>query len=284
MKNVRVKQKSRGPSSSLSEIIGVVLIAAVCIAGTFLLTSSYYKNLVQASSEPEVEMVSVAVANEDLADGSYVKNDEKGVSAYSMVELPVTEVPENAVTSPSDMNGLVTKLHIAPNTVITSDMLVAVDMDEDLSSTSHQVAVNYVTLNSKIESGTYIDIMLKTYSTEGANNGYADKVVLAKKKVLDISGKTIYLNLDREEELQLGIASVEAAAKTNDNNKDEKKVLYAVALSSPSQPKAIETYENAELASLIESDPNLIREAQETLAQQAEQDAEAPTSNIETVG
>lgn len=281
MKNVRVKQKAKG-SSALSEVIGVILIAAVCIVGTYFLTSTYYKNMQEP--EEEIEYATVAVANEELPDGSYVKNDDKGISAYSMVELPVTQIPVNAITSAADMDGLVTKLYVAPNTVITTDMLVGVDMDEEVSSTSHQVGINYVTLNSKIEKGSYIDIMIKSYSTESSNGSYADKVVLAKKKVLDVSGKTIYLNLDREEELQLGVAAVEAAAKPTDDNKDIKTVLYAVALSSPSQPKAIETYENAELAKLIESDPNLIRQAQETLAQQAEQEANLVESNIETVG
>lgn len=280
MKNVRVKQKAKG-SSALSEVIGVILIAAVCIVGTYFLTSTYYKNMQEP--EEEIELTTVAVANEELPDGSYVKNDDKGISAYSMVELPVTQVPANAITSAADMNGLVTKLYIAPNTVITTDMLVGVDMDEEVSSTSHQVGINYVTLNSRVEKGSYIDIMIKSYSTESSNNSYDDKVVLAKKKVLDVSGKTIYLNLDREEELQLGVAAVEAAAKPTDDNKDMKTVLYAVALSSASQPKAIETYENAELAKLIESDPNLIRQAQEALAEQAEQEASLTESNIETV-
>lgn len=151
MKNVRVKQKAKG-SSALSEVIGVVLIAAVCIVGTYFLTSTYYKNMQEP--EEEIELTTVAVANEELPDGSYVKNDDKGISAYSMVELPVTQVPANAITSAADMNGLVTKLYIAPNTVITTDMLVGVDMDEEVSSTSHQVGINYVTLNSRVEKGS----------------------------------------------------------------------------------------------------------------------------------
>lgn len=281
MKNVRAKQKTTGSPSALNQIIGIVLIAAVCITGTYFMTSSYYKNM--QAAEEEIEMGTVLMANEELPDGSYVKNDEQGIEAYSVVEVPVTQIPSNAVTSAADIDGLVTKLNIQPNTIITTDMLVGVDMDEEISDTSHQVAVNYVTLNSKIEKGSYIDIMIKSYSTEGGS--YADRVVLSKKKVLDVSGKTIYLNLNREEELQLGVAAVEAAVKPTEDNKDIKTVLYAVALASPSQPKAIETYENAELENLISNDPNLIRQAQEALAQQTEQESDlANESNIETVG
>lgn len=277
MKNVRTKQKTKG-SSALSGVFGVILVAAVCIAGTYFATSAYWKNI-QMPEEEKVEMMTVAVATEELPDGSYVKNDDKGISAYSMVERPVNEVPENAIVSAVDMDKRVTKLFVAPNTIITSDMLVGVDMDEEISSTSHQVAINYVDLVSKVEKGSYIDIMIKSFSTGESDGGYSNKIVLSKKKVLDVSGRTVYLNLDREEELQLGIATVEAAR----TEKDRKITLYAAALASPSQPKAIETYENAELAQLIANDPNLIRQAQEALVKQAEQNAEEQESNIETI-
>lgn len=275
MKNVRAKQKTKGPSA-LSEVIGLVLVAAVCIAGTFFLTSSYYKTQLANVATPETEMGTVAVVNTEMPEGSYADGN------YSMTSVPLAQIPENAIVSAADTEGKVAKIPLKANTVLTSDMLVSVDMDEDVSMTTRQVGINYVTMNSKVEIGDYIDIRLKTYSTDSID-GYSDQVVLAKKKILAMSGSTIYLNLDQEEVLRLGVAAVQATLKATETTKNDKTVLYAVALASPIQPKAIEDYENAELAKLVERDPNLAQQAQAELEKQALLDAGQAESNINTV-
>ena len=258
MKNIKTNHTSSGGFSGLSSVISILLIAAVCIGGTFLLTSRFYQQKTAEQSVDEMsEQGTVLMVSADLPEGSYAAD------AATPVTLPLTQIPENAVTSVSEIDGLVTKLHLAPNTILTSDMLVGVDMDEDISDTSRQIAVSFVKLESQIEAGDYIDIHIKTYSTDGAS-GYTDQIVLSKKKVLAISGNTLYMNLDQEEQLALNVASVQASAKRNGN--DSQTVLYGIALVSPAQPKAIEDYHNDELTKLIQSDPNLIRQAQDQLS------------------
>lgn len=279
MKNVRDKTKSS--NSALSGVVGIALVAAVCVSGTYFTTSSYYKNQQQLQQQEEVEKVAVAMTNDELPDGSYVKNSDLNISAYDMVEIPVTQIPSDAIMFPDEMEGLVTKIPLKPNTIVTSDMLVGVDMDEDLSATSRKIDINYLTLNSTLTEGDYIDVMLRTYSARNLQE-YSDDVVLSKKKVLSVSANTVTLNLDREEQLQLGLAAVDATLQTGDN--DRRTLLYAVALSSASQPKAIETYSNPELKKLVESDENLIHQAQEKLAEQQINESASSDSNVTVVG
>lgn len=279
MKNVRDKTKSS--NSALSGVVGIALVAAVCVSGTYFTTSSYYKNQQQLQQQEEVEKVAVAMTNDELPDGSYVKNSDLNISAYDMVEIPVTQIPSDAIMAPDEMEGLITKIPLKPNTIVTSDMLVGVDMDEDLSATSRKIDINYLTLNSTLTEGDYIDVMLRTYSARNLQE-YSDDVVLSKKKVLSVSANTVTLNLDREEQLQLGLAAVDATLQTGDN--DRRTLLYAVALSSASQPKAIETYSNPELKKLVESDENLIHQAQEKLAEQQINESSSSDSNVTVVG
>ena len=62
-------------------------------------------------------------------------------------------------------------------------------------------------------------------------------------------------------------------------------LLYSTRYVDASQQKAVETYENAKLSALIDSNPNLIAEAQRQLAQKqaalVQQKPQVPAENSE---
>lgn len=275
MKNIRAKQK-KSASSGKSEWIWTALIALVCIVGTFTVTRTFYHNADVAAAPQEEEEVSVAVSNAEINAGQEI------VDCFSFVKMPITKTPENAILADSDIAGKVSSIKLMPNTILTNDMLVRVDMDEIVDDTCRQVAVNYVTIASNLVEGDFIDVRMKAYSTEEL--AYSDEVVLAKKKILAVQGSTVYLNLSEDEQLRLGIAAVDVSLRNSSNSNNEKAMLYSTAYANAAQSKAIVTYENSELQALLESNPQLISQAQKDLAanQEVPQDP-IVEPNIETV-
>lgn len=144
-------------------------------------------------------------------------------------------------------------------------MVVHADLDESVDNTSRLIAVNYVTIDTDVQEGDYLDIRLKKYGNEDGLV-YEDSVVLSKKKVYAISGQEITLNLSEKEQLALGVAAVDATQYTAEGD-GKTATLYSTRYVNASQEKAVATYENARLSALINSNPNLIAEAQRQLAQ-----------------
>ena len=96
----------------------------------------------------------------------------------------------------------------------------------------------------------------------------ADDVVLAKKKVQSVSGKTVTLSLSEQEQMALSVAAVDASSYGRKST--ETALLYCTRYVDASQTAAVETYNNATLSELIDSNPNIIAEAQRELAEQQE--------------
>lgn len=133
-----------------------------------------------------------------------------------------------------------------------------------------------VTLDSGVAEGDFIDIRLRKYGTE-EGFVFSDDVVLAKKKVQSVSGKTVTLSLSEQEQMALSVAAVDASSYGRKST--ETALLYCTRYVDASQTAAVETYSNATLSELIDSNPNIIAEAQRELAeqQQAQAAQEAPT-------
>ena len=72
--------------------------------------------------------------------------------------------------------------------------------------------------------------------------------------------------MSEKEQLALGVAAVDATQYTADGD-GKSATLYSTRYVNASQEKAVVTYENARLSALINSNPNLIAEAQRQLAQ-----------------
>lgn len=237
-----------------------VAVVGMISAGAFTVQNVMSKNAAQAEGVVAGDgQVSVAVATADIPAGGTFDG------SYQLMAVDENLVPNNAIKSGSEFDGGVSAIDVGSNTVLTQSMVVHADLDESVDNTSRLIAVNYVTIDTDVQEGDYLDIRLKKYGNEDGLV-YEDSVVLSKKRVYAISGQEITLNLSEKEQLALGVAAVDATQYTADGD-GKAATLYSTRYVNASQEKAVVTYENARLSALINSNPNLIAEAQRQLAQ-----------------
>ena len=270
MRNIKTKTKKQTGKSkgwTIAVVGACVLMAGA--AGITIRNAVAYNGGSDAQAPPEGQ-VSVAVANTEIMAGDTLSGN------YSFELRDAELVPSDAISLGYDFNGAVMSIDAKPNTVLTDSMIVRPDLDETNNETSRFVSVNYVTLDSGVAEGDFIDIRLRKYGTE-EGFVFSDDVVLAKKKVQSVSGKTVTLSLSEQEQMALSVAAVDASSYGRKST--ETALLYCTRYVDASQTAAVETYSNATLSELIDSNPNIIAEAQRELAEQQEAQAtqEAPS-------
>lgn len=270
MRNIKIKSEQKSGKSKGWTI--AVVGACVLMAGAAGITirNAVAYNDGSDAQVPAEGQVSVAVANTEIMAGDTLNGN------YSFELRDAELVPSDAISQGYDFNGAVMSIDAKPNTVLTDSMIVRPDLDETDNETSRFVSVNYVTLDSGVAEGDFIDIRLRKYGTE-EGFVFSDDVVLAKKKVQSVSGKTVTLSLSEQEQMALSVAAVDASSYGRKST--ETALLYCTRYVDASQTAAVETYSNATLSELIDSNPNIIAEAQRELAeqQQAQAAQEAPT-------
>lgn len=270
MRNIKIKSEQKSGKSKGWTI--AVVGACVLMAGAAGITirNAVAYNDGSDAQVPAEGQVSVAVANTEIMAGDTLNGN------YSFELRDAELVPSDAISQGYDFNGAVMSIDAKPNTMLTDSMIVRPDLDETDNETSRFVSVNYVTLDSGVAEGDFIDIRLRKYGTE-EGFVFSDDVVLAKKKVQSVSGKTVTLSLSEQEQMALSVAAVDASSYGRKST--ETALLYCTRYVDASQTAAVETYSNATLSELIDSNPNIIAEAQRELAeqQQAQAAQEAPT-------
>lgn len=261
MRNIKIKSEQKSGKSKGWTI--AVVSACVLMAGAAGITirNAVAYNDGSDAQVPAEGQVSVAVANTEIMAGDTLNGN------YSFELRDAELVPSDAISQGYDFNGAVMSIDAKPNTVLTDSMIVRPDLDETDNETSRFVSVNYVTLDSGVAEGDFIDIRLRKYGTE-EGFVFSDDVVLAKKKVQSVSGKTVTLSLSEQEQMALSVAAVDASSYGRKST--ETALLYCTRYVDASQTAAVETYSNATLSELIDSNPNIIAEAQRELAEQQE--------------
>lgn len=261
MRNIKIKSEQKSGKSKGWTI--AVVGACILMAGTAGITirnAVAYNGGSDAQAPPEGQ-VNVAVANTEIMAGDTLGGN------YSFELRDAELIPSDAISQVYDFNGAVMSIDAKPNTMLTDSMIVRPDLDETNNETSRFVSVNYVTLDSGVTEGDFIDIRLRKYGTE-EGFVFSDDVVLAKKKVQSVSGKTVTLSLSEQEQMALSVAAVDASSYGRKST--ETALLYCTRYVDASQTAAVETYNNATLSELIDSNPNIIAEAQRELAEQQE--------------
>ena len=270
MRNIKTKtEKKAGKSRGWTIAIAGACVLMIGAAGITIKNAVAYNNESQGQTPAEGQ-VSVAIANTEILAGDTLEGN------YSFELRDAELVPSDAISQDYEFSGAVMSIDAKPNTVLTDSMIVRPDLDETDNETSRFVSVNYVTLDSGVTEGDFIDIRLRKYGTE-EGFVFSDDVVLAKKKVQSVSGKTVTLSLSEQEQMALSVAAVDASSYGRKST--ETALLYCTRYVDASQTAAVETYSNATLSELIDSNPNIIAEAQRELAeqQQAQAAQEAPT-------
>ena len=138
----------------------------------------------------------VAVLNRDVVQGETIKSED-----ITNVRIHNRTVPEGALTS-GDIVGKVAKYSIAANVPITSSMIT----EEIIAADVRSQEVNTILMPSDLVIGDSVDIRIMY------PNG-TDYIVLAQKRVDNIEGQTMWLQLGEDERLLLNAAMVDSFLK-----------------------------------------------------------------------
>lgn len=146
---------------------------------------------------------------------------------------------------------MIAKTNVPAGTIITKDMLD--EIDEQTTADQRMQEYNMIILPTLLTNGDYIDIRLGLPEGE-------DYIVVSKKKVIYTDETTVWLKMTEDEILTLGNAIVEAYTITGSK-------LYATIYTEAGrQEAATPTYPVSQaVLTLINNDPNVVKEAQEAL-------------------
>lgn len=263
-----------------SFIKGLVIAGVIGIIGIIVLVIQLL-NIKGAEKERLDAQKNVLVLRQAVVSGQTLTMD-----MLTTVKADANITPSNALTQVAfdtmalDENGnsreVVAKIDIAANTMLTDNMIAA--SDEINTDDVRKEEFNVISLPANLETGETIDVRLRM--PDGTNYIVVSKKVAT---VLDDTGipslNTVYLNLTEEEILLMSNAIVESYQLTGSR-------LYATRYVEPGlQAKAIATYvPNADVQSLIMSDPNIVQQAKQELANRMSQNAANRTNVNDSLG
>jgi SAF domain len=216
------------------------------------------KEAEQLLLEQQQDKQKVYVLKQDIPAGTMISEE-----AIEMIELSKDVVPLNVVAK-QDAIGKLTKIDIQKNTPLIQSMLFENGITpQDLRNNEFRM----ITLPSKLKAGDYTDIRIKFPTGH-------DYIVLAKKKVMDLSSETIWFEMDEEEILTMSSAMVDAYF--------EQATIYALSYVDPyMQHEAVVTYPvNSRVLDLIQADPNIVNIARTVLEKRHRETLEKELSEL----
>ncbi|KZE68603.1 flagellar biosynthesis protein FlgA [Paenibacillus jamilae] len=198
----------------------------------------------------------------DISPGEQITSkDLKGI------KVPGSQAPSNLLAKRSEVSGTIAKIELKKGSVLTTAMITADELTpKDLRNRELKVVV----LPSSLKSGDEVDIRIQFPTGQ-------DYILLSKKKISRLEGSIVWVTMNEQEILSLSSAIVDAYL--------HKASIYALTYVEPQfQPKAIPTYPpNAQVLALMNSDPNLIRVAEQKLSKQLRDSLENAISSSNNV-
>lgn len=245
-------------------LIGIVIGLILVLVVGFLLFTMYNKTKAEFEkykAEQKAKEVNVVVAKDTIESGATLDEDK-----FEVKTVIVDMDTENCFQSVSDMflvdapdgekqeakeGDIVARLEIPRGAIITKNLIE--DKENAIKDDTRLKEYNTIILPSELEPQDVVDIRLTLPSG-------ADFIVLSKKTIINCDETTIWMNVDEAEIQIMNSAMVEAWAITGAK-------LYAVQYADAGmQNSATLTYQpKAEVANLIESDPNVIKKAHDDL-------------------
>ena len=195
-------------------VVGIVIGAAIGVVGIGLTlwwaitTINSYKEGTNKEYN-RLYTQDVAVLNRDVIQGEVITSD-----MVTTVNVHKRTVPTGALNL-SEIPGNVAKFNIPASIPITASMVTK----EIVSADVRDQEINTVVMPSDLVTGDYVDIRIMYPSG-------TDYIVLAQKKVGEISGSTMWLQLTEDERLILNGAMV-------DSYLNEGTKLYATKYTDP---------------------------------------------------
>ncbi|WP_214629704.1 SAF domain-containing protein [Paenibacillus agaridevorans] len=210
----------------------------------------YERQIQQLINEEQQNSRNVWMTAKTIPAGVTIKADD-----LESVPMPVSLVPPGVITDRESIVGKNSKIGLAPGTPLLSSLLYeGQPIPKDLRVQEFQV----IQLPSNLRPNQYIDVRIGFPTGE-------DFVLLSKKKVQELSGTVVWLELNEMDILQTSSAIIDAYLQGAR--------LYALPYIEPGlQDAAVVNYPaNQKVLDLMTVDPNLLETAQIELARKLRQ-------------
>ena len=236
---------------AVAAVIMVIIVILTCGRAGII-------NIPGITPEPEAPKNIIQVGYLDAAAAAGTPVSE--AIAWHDVDLDYegTVLPDDVITPEDPLDGYVLSLDLYAGTPVCQSMICAVDTEELYNATTRDVEFTYIDMQKGAVVGDYVDVHLSVSSTKN-NMELKDEIVLAKKEIIALNGKTVTLRLNADELTLLTAAQVEATIEnaSKDDNKPSA-TIYTTKYVNFAQPAAQVTYTNDVAVALIEANPNLL--------------------------
>ncbi|MWV42273.1 flagellar biosynthesis protein FlgA [Paenibacillus sp. HJL G12] len=218
--------------------------------------------LEQARLDEEKKMATSWVLSRDILAGEVITRKD-----LVQVKLPQGAAPVNLIEGPEGIEIKIAKIELKKGTAITQAMIYD---KEPLLADLRNREIKAVALPSDLLERDVVDVRIQFPTGQ-------DYIILSKKKIDKLMTPAMWITMTEQEILALSSAMVDAYLH------DAK--LYAVTYVEPEmQDKALPTYPvNKEVLKLINSDPNIIKKAEQKLSEairaSLEKDLEKASAN-----
>ncbi|UQZ86403.1 flagellar basal body P-ring biosynthesis protein FlgA [Paenibacillus konkukensis] len=215
---------------------------------------SYEKQIEQLNQEKELNSREVWVASRTIAAGVALTADD-----LQAIPMPMTLLPPGVITEREAIIGKHAKVELEAGTPLLASLLYeGQPVPKDVRLKEFQV----IQLPSNLKAEQFIDVRIGFPTGE-------DFVLLAKKKVRQLSGNVVWLEMNEMDILQTSSAIIDAYLQGAR--------LYALPYIEPGlQEAAVVNYPaNPKVLDLMEIDPNLLETAKTELARSLRQTLDA---------
>ncbi|MEB3103292.1 SAF domain-containing protein [Ferviditalea candida] len=211
------------------------------------LRNEYEMKIKERETMEQAAKTRVLVANRSIPSGTTLQEGD-----VKAVEVSTAQAASGSLKEPSAVVGKIAKIDLQPNMPLSASMLFE---DKPLAKDIRMQEFNVIQLPTNLQKGQFVDVRINFPTGE-------DFIVLAKKKVRELSGTIVWYEMNEAEILRASSAIIDAYLQGAK--------LYALTYVDPGmQEGAVANYpSNPKVLDLMERDPNLLEEAKNTLARQ----------------
>ena len=230
--------------------LNLVIVGALSVTLTVsvyqLWVIDYYKAKVREETineltSTESEFVQGYILNKPIEKGNRITAED-----VEKVTRTKDIIPSDYIQDISQLQGMVARISLGENTILSSDMIV--NMEEEITDSIKNQDYDWITVHEFLEQDQYVDIHYK--EIDGT-----DTIVAAKKKILRLNGSVFAINISETERAYINNATVKTSIAGGE--------LYTSIYPDPENQKAATvTYKlDREIEEQIKQDPNIVNEA-----------------------
>lgn len=247
------------------KVAAIAVGSALVVGGVYqFVVMDYYGNKVREETTAELtgsngEYVQAYILNKDIVKGAAITKED-----ISQITQNSKLVPTAYVTDPSKLEGMVTRINLSANSVVTNDMIVK--LDEEITDSIKDQDYDWIDVHAFLKLDNYVDIHYK--ELDGT-----DTIVASKKKIKNLNGNIFSMDITEEERAYINNATVKAAVT--------KGTLYTTIYPDPeNQGAAKVTYKlDKAIEEKIKDDPNIVKDAADEIKKDGNSDSNNEDKN-----